>query len=154
MTVSVVVIPSPSTTASVVNHVTGTAVVAAVRNHEVPAAKKKHPSISMLILYICLPLVLLAFIICAVVLIYLRLKRRRKIRHELPAYQNPAYDNTIYALPPPLRAAQREPPAAESRVYDTLSLPPPYEEEESPYDEIGAVGGKKDGVAGDSKHCV
>ena len=145
--VPVVVTSELNTPSSSSDLVTGAVVVAAVEQNDDPPTKNDNTSMSMMMLYVCVPLVVLAFILCAVVVLYFRSRRQRKIHHV--GHQNPAFDNAVYALPPPIRVESRvAPPTGQSN--DTISLPPPYEED--PYDEIPAFWGKKGGIPDDSKH--
>ena len=151
--VLVIITSSLVISTSPVDRVTEAAVVAALKHTDYPPAKNDHTSMSMMMLYVCVPLVVLAFILCAVVVIYLRSRRQRKIHHAVPSHQNAAFDNAVYSLPPPIRFDSRvAPPTGQSDVCDTTSLPPPYEE--NPYDEIPAFWGEKGGVQDESKHSI
>ena len=142
-----VVVTSDLNTPSIpVDLVTEAVVIAALEQNNDPPTKNDNTSMSMMMLYVCVPLVVIGFILCAVVVLYLRSSRKRKIQHL--GHQNPAFDNAVYALPPPIRVDSRvAPPTGQSD--DTISLPPPYEED--PYDEIPAFWGKS-GIPDDSKH--
>ncbi|KAK2156571.1 hypothetical protein NP493_1958g00023 [Ridgeia piscesae] len=97
----------------------------------------------MMSVYIGVPLVLMAFIVCAIVILYLRLSRLRTIHYSTGPIGNPVYDEAIFTLPTPAFSVARASPSSDVNIYDTISPPPPYED--GPFDGKAVAGGKADG---------